>query len=245
MESTSGRHSVLLLGFGTRSAPLTERLRRLRFSVVAGESLEEAIHLVGDADHPPVRAALIPPDAPLPDLPHSVRFVRERSREESLRFVVVGPRPGEPERQQLRAAGLDLALWEPFNDGELRFVVNHVLYNPRRGDSRSQLRVPTSIIARVIGSTGEKVALVYNLSLEGAYLETDRPNQAGAKIQVELPLTPVTAMLEAEVLSNNVVGNLYRENLPTGMGVRFLHMEEGIREALGAYIEERAMAFQL
>ena len=41
------------------------------------------------------------------------------------------------------------------------------------------------------------------------------------RVTVELPLPAGSIELPATVVSTNVTGNLRRENLPRGMGVRF------------------------
>ena len=80
-----------------------------------------------------------------------------------------------------------LCLWSPFQDRELRFVLNRALFDPTsnfygrdRNKVRHELRAPTSLGARIIVSGREKPALIYNLSIGGCYLETVRPTLVGA-----------------------------------------------------------------
>ena len=54
---------------------------------------------------------------------------------------------------------------------------------------RSELRVPTGLIARITTGTGTRVAVVYNLSVGGAYFETHRPMLPGGRIRVALPFS--------------------------------------------------------
>jgi hypothetical protein len=86
--------------------------------------------------------------------------------------------------------------------------------------------------------------MVYNLSTGGAYLETMRPSQVGIKVAVEMPLPWNTLDLEAEVVSTNVTGNLRKENLPRGMGVKFLGLSKSNEVVLAKYVDERAQAFR-
>ena len=86
--------------------------------------------------------------------------------------------------------------------------------------------------------------MVYNLSVTGSYLETMRPSQGGIRVTVELPLPAGTLELPATVVSTNVTGNLRRENLPRGMGVRFENLSREVEAALLQYIEERTAAFR-
>ncbi len=236
--------SFLLLGFGQAYARLAHRLVNLGFLALRAETLEDALGTLQLAEAP-VRALLLPPEPPLPDLGPSLRWLAERSLDGSLRAAAVGARPDPEATLHLRDAGVALALWDPFTDGELRFVLNFLAYNPRCGESRRELRVPTRITALLSGDTEEKEAAVYNLSADGAYLETPHPAEEGSELVVELPLPSGPVRLPARVLSTFAPSPWHRETLPQGMGVRFLRTSPALRETLEHYIEERARSFQL
>ncbi|MDX1649068.1 MAG: PilZ domain-containing protein, partial [Myxococcota bacterium] len=161
--------------------------------------------------------------------------------------VAVGPRPDARGVDRLRKAGLRFACFEPWTDSELRFILNRAIYDPSRAriSVRDGLRVPTNLMGRVFGGTGEKPVLVYNVSLGGAYLETHRPSSVGARIEVELPLEPEPLRLQARVVSTNVPGNMRRPNLPLGMGVRFETPDAEATERLTEYVSRRASQFEL
>ena len=234
---------VLLLGFGPGYDLLGPRLEGLGYPVFRAETLEDALGSLQLAD-PPVRALLLPPEPPLGDLPNSLRWLDERSAE-GLRAVVIGARASHEQSTRLRDAGVTLALWEPFTDGELRFVVNHLVYNPRRGEARAQLRVPTRLLAQLRGQSGaQQTSVVHNLSVDGAYLETSRPAAEGSELEIELPLPGGLVRLRACVLSS-FAPSPWRHGLPKGMGVRFLDAGVREREALERYVDELARAFQL
>lgn len=236
--------SFLLLGFGAAYARLAHRLVGLGFLALRAETLEDALGTLQLAD-PPARAFLLPPDPSLPDLGPSLRWLAERSLDGNLRAAVVGARPGPEALARLRAAGVGLALFDPFTDGELRFVLNFLAYNPRCGEWRSRLRVPTQLTARLAGETPAKEARVHDLSCDGAYLETPEPAAAGSRLALELPLPSGPLRVAARVLTRREPGPWHRETLPTGMGVRFLDVAPSAREALERFVDERARSFQL
>jgi uncharacterized protein (TIGR02266 family) len=236
--------SFLLLGFGPAYARLAHRLVGLGFLALRAETLEDALGTLQLAD-PPVRAILVPPAPPLPELAPSLRWLAERSSEGNLRVAVVGERPDPAQIAHLRGAGVALALFDPFTDGELRFVLNFLAYNPRCGESRSELRVPTRLQAQLAGESGAKEARVYNLSADGCYLETAEPAEEGSELVVELPLPSGPLRLAARVLTSFAATSWHRDNLPRGMGVRFLDADPDQREALERFIGERARSFQL
>jgi hypothetical protein len=236
--------SFLLLGFGAAYARLAHRLVGLGFVALRAETLEDALGTLQLAD-PPVRAFLLPPAPPLPELGPSLRWLAERALDGNLRAAVVGGHPGPEAVASLRGAGVALALFDPFSDGELRFVLNFLAYNPRCGEWRSRLRVPTQLTARLTGETRTQEAGVYNLSCDGAYLETPEPAPAGSRLVLELPLPSGPLRVAGRVLTSRDPGRWHRETLPTGMGVRFHDVGPAAREALERFIDERARSFQL
>jgi hypothetical protein len=235
--------NVLLLGFGDGYEALASRLESLGFLTSRAESLEDALGALQLADSP-IRALLLPPEPPVPDLANSLRWLSERSLD-GLRAVVAGARATPDQIEQLRGAGVNLALWEPFTDGELRFVVNFLLYNPRRGEARFELRVPTPLVARILEDAASKEAPVHNLSASGAYLETTQPSEEGHQLEIELPLPSGALRLQAEVLSSQGADPWQKESVPKGISVRFLDLDPTTFELLESYVATRARTFQL
>lgn len=238
------RHEVLLLEIGGSPESLSGRLLLNHFRPRAAASCEQAAEILDGAD-PIVHAALLPSHHGLPDLSDTLARLRDHARSSRLTFVMVGKRPRAQDLDAARAAGVALALFEPFSDPELRFILNRACHDPALEVGRGQTRVPCDIVARVISATGEKVAPVYNLSEGGAYLETSRPAQASAHVDVELRLPAGPVRLAATVVSTNVPGNLMRPQLPLGMGVEFHDVDHGIADTLRRYIEHRAGSYHL
>ena len=136
-------------------------------------------------------------------------------------MVSVGKPPTDDERKKLRAAGLQLSLWEPYDDGTLRFQLNRALGGDRDHHGRLHKRVPTYLLARIFVGPRTKDAVVYSLSEGGAFLETPRASMDGAKVDIELRLPANHIRVRGMVIFSNVPGNLQRPNLPMGMGIRF------------------------
>jgi hypothetical protein len=239
----SERPTVLLLPLEGRLDDISGRLLLVHYRGRIVSSLAEAERLL-QSEQPPIRAAIISSEPKLDGLAVTLRKLREASADGELRFLALGARPSESVRQKLRSAGVDWALYDAFSDTELRFLLNQAYHEGEKGERREEPRIPTTLTAKVKSGTGTKVAMVYNLSSTGAYLETLRPSQVGVRIGVELPLPAGAIELPATVVSTNVTGNLRRENLPRGMGVRFESMTPELEGALTQYIEERAAAFR-
>jgi hypothetical protein len=238
----SERQTVLLLPLEGRLDDLSGRLLLVHYRGRVIADLKEAERLLR-TEKPAIRAALVSSEPGVADLTRTLSTLRAAPPGGPLRFIAAGPRPPEALRQKLLNAGVDWALYDAFTDTELRFVLNRASYDGT-AERRDELRVPTTLVAKVKTTTGTKVAKVYNLSTGGAYLETMRPSQVGIKVAVEMPLPWNTLDLEAEVVSTNVTGNLRKENLPRGMGVKFLGLSKSNEVVLAKYVDERAQAFR-
>jgi CheY-like chemotaxis protein len=235
---------ILALGFGEEFDSLAGRLLLLNFRAARATLAEDGVHAL-ERSGEPIHAVLLAIPHSLGDLSVALGRLREHAPTPHLRFVAAGPQPGQRELEELRRAGVEFALWKPFDDAALRFVLNEALKNPGSGESRNLLRAPTTMLARVFSSTGQKAALVYNLSEGGAFLETLRPTSAKGHVRVELPLPAGTVTLEARVVTTNVPGNIQKPNLPMGMGVEFTDVPEETRHALAEHVGAMAGRYRI
>lgn len=213
--------SLLVLdGSAAPRAALAQRLRRMGYRALRAKTPEEAAAIVEERRHR-VRAVLIPPDLAVAHLAGALESWSLRAPSGRLAYVVTGSCPDPDALTELRAAGLDLALWEPVDDARLRFQANRVLAPHREWLPRAQLRAPIDATAQVVQAGRRKGARVYTLSPGGVFLDTPRPAMRGAKLDIELDLGPSPICVAGVVEYANVPGNLARSNLPFGMGIRF------------------------
>ena len=245
------RERVLLFAFSAGLGDLATRVRALGYEPIVENELRAAAGQVARYDAP-LRAALLPADLALPqrsgDFDHLLRAAGARG----LRFVAVGARPGAAAERALRGRNVQLCLWSPFHERELRFVLNRALfdpsegfYDPEKAEVRHDLRVPTELAARVRVGGREKPAFVYSLSVGGCFLETQRPTLVGGGLEVVLPLPLGEFSVMGRVVLTNVPGNLQRSNLPCGMGIEFQRLGPDAREAIQHFVRERARAYEL
>ncbi|CAG1008607.1 hypothetical protein MYXO_03751 [Myxococcaceae bacterium] len=212
---------VVLESTPERADALVRRIRDLgAYRPVAAKTAEHAVRITEDPRFD-VRAVLLAADTPVADLSGAISALRAGAASRRLRFIATGPNPGLEGLARLRHAGVDLSLWEPWDDARLRFQLNRALAAPEQESVRREQRAPTDWRARVVGSGREKEALVYSLSAGGAYLATPRPSMRGARLSVVLPMPSGNLALDGRVLYTNVPGNLLRLELPVGMGIAF------------------------
>jgi len=240
---SAARQQVLILGPAERARFLAGYLLLLEYRAAGAKDQGAALRVLAQAA-PAIRVALLATDHGLPDATAALREINQLSPA-PLEWIAIGRRPDDAELRALRSAGVHFALFDPFTDEELRFVVNEAHHAGSPDIPRVDQRVPTHMRARVTTKTGERVAVVCNLSTVGAYLATPRPALRGGTVQVMVPLDDGEVEVEGLVMWNNVPGNLRRPNAPIGMGVRFTEVPPEAKAALDRYIAERAKAYRL
>jgi CheY-like chemotaxis protein len=238
--------SVLVMdGGGAPRAALAHRLRRLGYRTLRAKSPEDAFRLVEEHRHL-IGLALIPPDLAVIDLPAALAALASSAPGGQLAYVVTGATPSGDALDELRQSGVRLALWEPFDDGRLRFQVNRALTKDDAGGlPRRETRAPVDLPAQVHQSGRQKPARVYTLAAGGAYLETPRPAMRGARVEVETSVGAGPVRAAGIVVYTNVPGNLHRDNLPVGMGVRFTDVSEPASAAIRRLVAETSLTLSI
>lgn len=186
-----------------------------------------------------IAAALIDAGLASRGLKKDLQRLRASAGALDLFYLAVGEPPDSSARKKLRAAGIRFALWEPFDDATLRFQLNRAWNADRDDHKRANPRIPTYLHAQVGGGQRVKDGVVYNLSIQGAFIETPRASMAGASVEIAIRLPGCFIETRARVVFANVPGNLQRPNLPLGMAVRFESLDSQTSRKLKAYVRER------
>ena len=238
--------SVLLVDCGAHALQeLATRARRVGFRVLRAKTPEDAREALRDRRHA-IGALVIPPDLGAPSLALAVQAFRDLAPEASLSILVAGPRPSPDECERLRAAGAELALFDPLDDHTLRFQLNRAVGGVSPGASqRRAVRVPADWPVRVRMGPREKPARVYCVSATGAYLATSRPSFRGSLLYLTLPLPDGAVDVAGRVVMTNVPGNLVRDNLPLGMAVQFTGLAPEVESSLRRFSEQQTAALHL
>lgn len=218
------------------TSTLADRLLGIGVPHLVVESLDEA-HAQAQERALHIDVVLLPTQLASRALKGDLRRLRKRWPGEAPRFIAVGPEPSSGERRQLRAAGIRLGLWEPFDDACLRFQLNRARAKEAGPRERSTLRVPAHLPARVCVGGRSKDAVVYSLSTEGAFLETARASMDGALLDLEIHLPGQQIETRGRVVFANVPGNVRRPSLPLGMAVQFEDLEPDCEQALKRFVD--------
>ncbi len=235
--SESG-HVLLIESLDGSSHKLAERIMAFGIEPILVTDFEEAQQALDQRRHL-IAGVMIPTSLPSQTLKKEIKTLRRKGPASGLIFVSVGKSPTADERKKLRAAGMQIALWEPYDDGTLRFQLNRALGGDRDAHGREHKRAPTYLLARIFVAGRTKDAVVYSLSEGGAFLETPRASMDGAHLDIELRLPTDHVRVAGEVIFSNVPGNLQRPNLPMGMGVRFDALASDLGTQLREYVAKR------
>jgi hypothetical protein len=136
---------IVLLLDGPAAIWLAPRVEALGYRVLRVETIDDAHRAIEDTT-PEIACALVPAELADKRLKRALKRLRGRAKRGQLNLTAVGPAPNHEGRKWLRAALVRSALWEPFDDGMLRFQLNRLtLSSPP--DAREAVRVPSGLIA--------------------------------------------------------------------------------------------------
>lgn len=237
--------AVAILGdHGALLGDLAERVRDLGHRTVRVKTFEEAIDFA-DERGVEYAAVFVEPTGLAYNLEEALYALRLQSHSPDLCYIATGDRPEAEARAQLRAAGVERALWTPIADNVLRFQLNAALSRHHQEYLRSDTRAPVVGQATVTTGGRRKVVSIYSLSSGGAFLETPRPSMSGARVEIGLHTPDGELSFDSSVLYTNVPGNLSQPMLPIGMAVRFDDVGRTAWDTLRAIVASHARALAL
>jgi hypothetical protein len=218
-------------------AELPLRILRIGVDVFYTIGGEEAWLLASD-EAPRIRVVLFPPSIDFDQISAVVDRLRSRASEVPRTLVVVGPQPDEPTRERLRKGGVELALWEPYDESALRQVLANALTVGNHADSRKAPRFPTTMLARAFSGIHRRDVIVSKLSLSGAFLETPSPFLLETRITLELALPDGPFVTKATVVCSRAERASAAPGRPLGMGVAFADLDPALEERLRRFLAD-------
>ena len=218
------------------------RMIRAGVDVLLSSEVDEA-ELLARQEGLDVCGLLLPSSAGVEHVDHVLEVVGPHTGLGPERVVLLGPRMDEKAIDRLRDRGVLWRLWTPHEDRDLRFIGWALVWGGGDENLRLDLRVPVALPARAIRRGDARDVLVGDLSLAGAFLETDSPFPAGSQLGIEIQLP--NRQLE---LCANVRWVTGRDLLPgraRGCGVEFLNPPRELRAALAEHLESETARFYL
>lgn len=143
-------------------------------------------------------------------------------------------------RDRLERLGCSVVLSRQAPLMEVVFSVNRMLF-PKMRELRRYTRVFGGFPMK-FGQEGDwREGQVYNISREGAFVQTDTPPDGGQRIQVRLILPGLEEAFEVDAIVtwSNPPGEVPDPLSPAGMGINFLSMGTAAQTTLGRFIATR------
>lgn len=238
--------SILVLGaHSAHMGALADQIRELDYESIRVKTPNEAIEIALERNLEYGVGLFEPQGLAFNNLREALESIRCRSNSMDMRFIATGAKPDEEERANLRAAGVEAALWLPVEGHALRFQLNASMSLRHEEFLRSEARAPIDVGATVNAGGRFKQVSVYSLSAGGAFLETARPSMPGVDLEVTLQSPDGELSLDAHVLYTNVPGNLSQPTLPLGMGVRFENLGRSASDAIRQIVKFNTVALSV
>jgi hypothetical protein len=151
-------------------------------------------------------------------------------------LVVVGLPPDEPTRARLLGGGVDLALWEPFDESALRQVLSNAFSVRDHADTRAVPRFPTTLLGRIFWGVRRRDVIVATLSRSGAFLETPFPFPAETRITLEVALPDGQLVTKATVVYSRSASDPAPQGQAPGMGIAFTDLDPAVEDRLVRFL---------
>lgn len=237
-------HTLVLDDEARRLGPLAVRLVRAGVDVFYTPFVDEA-RLLMRQEGSRVCALIIAPRVD-PDVAAGLLEWGTGPDGRALRaMIVVGPEPPAATRLRLRSAGAEWALFEPFDDAELRFVVNTAVARPEEQALRREPRAPCKAHVWIQAGASRYFGVFYSLSARGGFVEMASPPPKGMQVELEFDVDDRHHRVKAEVIYRNERSEVSARNLPWGMGVVFAEMAEPDETALRIWCAAHARRYRL
>ncbi len=163
--------------------------------------------------------------------------VKKDPRLKSMPVVIVTSTDREPDLDRCRKANCDGVIKKPFRREQFLDLAKKFL----KGHKWSGERIRTSIPVTFWNSSGTPLAgHLVDLNTGGLFLGTNNLLQIDASLDLEFTLSPQFPAIRCQgrVAWRNSAIMPRTQDLPTGMGVQFVNLEEGIRRIIQRWMEQ-------
>jgi len=219
-------------------------LRLIRLGVdsfYAKDAVEAWLLAQQEADS--IRVLLVAPGADRGGVTRILALLRGHPSGLARSVIAIGPCPDEATRAGLREAGVEWALWEPYDESALRMVLSNAMAPALEREPRRSQRLPTTLLGRAFKGLHRKDGVVCSLSTDGAFLEMPHPYEEGTRITLEIDVEGESIVTKAEVRYTLERGGAGISEYPAGMGVAFREIAPEARERLARFLAEQTRRF--
>ncbi len=240
---SDARRAFVVDAADNRLGEVALRLLRLGIDLHYSADLAEAWLLAEDVAKD-VRLLILNPRVPAEKIAALEERLCSCSPDIARTLMVIGRQPDDATRARLREAGVELALWEPYDEVELRAALQAAMA-PHSGNpnSRKHPRIVTTLLARASMGLLRTDAIVSSLSLGGAFLEAPEPFPEGVDFTLEIALPEEIVSVQAKVIYTSE--RTPQSALAAGMGVSFASVDGAAGEGLKRFLDDHEKRFAI
>jgi hypothetical protein len=219
-------------------------LRLIRLGVASFYAKDEVeAWLLAQQEAESIRVMLVAPHVEPGGVARILALLRGHPSGLARSVIAIGAAPDDAVRAGLREAGVEWALWEPYDESALRMVLSSAMAPALAGEPRRSERLPTTLLGRAFKGLHRKDGVVCSLSIDGAFLEMPHPYEEGTRITLEIDIEGVSLVTKAEIRYTRERGGAGPSEYPAGMGVAFMELAPAAREKLARYLAEQHRRF--
>ena len=242
-ERDSIQHALFLDGGGGLNQSVAARLAHLGVTVhefpagVIGEKFvaprEGKINLV-----------VLGSDVDLTSARRVLKSLESQNKSKRASIVVTGKMPSDDRRKALRELGAEWALWTPFDDVDLRFVVRSAMPTDYASRERNAARIPTNAMAWIRARARREVGVLSSLSRRGAFVEMAEPLPEGSSIKLEFELPAGRISTFAKVVHQRMPSGVNPDISTSGIDVTFYGLDPAGEFTIGEIVDANAERFK-
>lgn len=242
-RSLQDRLLLVVDGDKTSLGETALRLVRLGVPTVHAADLDEA-ELMARQDGGRIGALLMPACVSDERMGQVLERVGVHTGLATRRIALLGTEPPPERVAELKECGCVWRVWEPWDDGDLRFVARTVLWSETDNDLRLDPRIPTELPGMVSRRGASHAVTVVDLSISGARIESKQAVEVGCPIGLEVAVMKSLLTVKAVVrwIAEPSSG---ATALPRGYGVEFVDPPEAVCHTLEAYVQEQTARFRM
>ncbi|MDJ0849086.1 MAG: PilZ domain-containing protein [Myxococcota bacterium] len=242
VQASHGDHALVLDHEELALGDVALKLVRMGLLVHYARWTDEALMLVRQ-EKGAIRLVVVPPEIEPAEAGSVLRAAREQAPEAKIPLVIVGSQPNDGCRTALREAGASWAVWEPFDESDLRYALNTATALPSELAPRKEPRGPVSVICWMVVQGARSFGVLSSLSAKGAFIEIEQPLPIGSEVQLEFTLQASTVHTAAKVIYRNARDDRRSALLPVGAGLLFDGMEPPVEDRIREFVKTRADRF--
>lgn len=222
--------------------PIAMRLMRLGFDVHHAATPDEARLLVTD-DGVTVDVVVASPRVDPARSAEVIEAIAKHNDDAKPALIVLGDEPDAEQRTRIREGEARWVMWSPFEDAELRFLLNASVSRPDDLECRRVPRVPINGMAWIRAGSRRESGVLANLSENGAFIETGSEFEPGSNVRVEFALPTGRIRTYAEVSYRVDDDQAQGRNTNTGIGVKFYELDAVVEATIRETIERQALRY--